>query len=89
MIQLMQNISFACLVIGFSFRDPYINRIFLDFLRANPKRKLIVVSPTASENVKENLVHENRRLKRQILCLDMSFGEQRTFIAIRRALKII
>jgi len=79
----------ACLVIGFSFRDPYINRIFLDFLKANLKRRLIVISPTCSRNVKENLVHENKRLKRRILCLDMSFGEQRTFIAIRRALKNI
>ena len=76
----------TCVIIGFSFRDPYINRIFLEFLRANPKRKLIVVSPTASRNVEENLLQGDKKLKKQIICLDMLFGEEKTFKEIRNTL---
>ncbi|RLI73033.1 hypothetical protein DRO91_03855 [Candidatus Heimdallarchaeota archaeon] len=76
----------VCLVIGFSFRDPYINGIFLEFLRVNPNRKLIVVSPTASRNVEENLLQGDKKLKKQIICLDMLFGEEKTFKEIRNTL---
>ena len=80
------NAHDVCLVIGFSFRDPYINRVFIDFLRANPNRKLIVVSPTASKNVEENLLQGDKKLKKQIICLDMLFGEEKTFKEIRNTL---
>jgi len=74
----------ACLVVGFSFRDPYINRIFLGFLRANPNRKLVVVSPSASKNVEEKLLQGDKKLKKQIICLDMLFGDKKTLDQIRR-----
>ena len=75
-----------CLVIGFSFRDPLANSTFLDFLRASRKRRLIVVSPNASKGVDENLIGEEKRLRKQITCLDKLFGEEETFEVIREAL---
>jgi SIR2-like domain len=43
-----------CIVIGFSFRDTHINRIFQDFLK---KRKpLISISPTADNDIRTNLL---------------------------------
>lgn len=75
-----------CLVIGFSFRDTFINSTFLDFLRANRKRRLVVVSPNASKNVDENLMSGEKQLRKQIRCRDKLFGEAETFEAIEDAL---
>jgi len=49
------NGSMACIVIGFAFRDELINDIFLNFLRTHKRHRLIVLSPTATEDVKANL----------------------------------
>ena len=75
-----------CLVIGFSFRDPFINNTLLDFLRANRKRRLVVVSPNATKNVDENLIGGEKQLRKQIRCRDKLFGEAETFEAIHDAL---
>lgn len=80
------NQHVLCLVIGFSFRDPLINSTFLDFLRANRKRRLVVVSPNASKDVEGNLIGGEKRLKRQIKCLNKPFGKEETFKAITDAL---
>jgi hypothetical protein len=77
-----------CLVIGFSFRDPFINNTFLEFLRSNRKRRMIAVSPNATEHVEKNLISEEKRLKKQITCLDKLFGEDETFQVIRDALSL-
>lgn len=69
----------SCLVIGFSFRDPFINRDFLDFLNAERKRRLIVVSPNASTDAKTNLVEGNKKLEKQVIYIDEPFGEPDTF----------
>ena len=74
-----------CLVIGFSFRDLFINTTFLEFLRGNNKRRLVVVSPNATEN-RKNLIGEEKELEKQITCLNMLFGEKDTFQAIKDAL---
>ncbi len=44
----------ACIVIGFSFRDLQINKIFKKFVMS--KKPLIVISPTAMENICKNLL---------------------------------
>ena len=80
------NQHVLCLVIGFSFRDPLINNSFLDFLRDNRKRRLVVVSPSATKNVEENLIGGEKRLTKQIKCLNKPFGEDETFEAIWKAL---
>jgi len=71
-----------CLVIGFSFRDPLINGTFLDFLGAERKRRLMVVSPNASTDVKNNLLGDNKKLEKQVICIDKPFGEPETFSLI-------
>ena len=76
-----------CLVIGFSFRDLLINNAFLDFLRGNDKRRLVVVSPNAMKNVEENLGAEEKQLKEQIRYVVGLFGEKATFQFIEEALK--
>ena len=76
-----------CLVIGFSFRDPLINGVFLDFLGAERKRKLIVVSPHASTDVKNNLLENKKKLEKQVICIDESFGPSDTFGFIFSALE--
>jgi len=75
-----------CLVIGFSFRDPLVNSIFLDFLRNNSKRRLVVVSPNAMKNVEENLIGEEKQLREQIECIMGLFGAKTTFDLIKDAL---
>lgn len=75
-----------CLVIGFSFRDLLINNTFLDFLRGNTKRRLVVVSPNAMKDVNENLVVEEKPLIEQIEGIVGLFGAKTTFEAIRNAL---
>jgi len=77
----------SCLVIGFSFRDPFINRTFLDFLRAERKRGLIVVSLNASADVKNNLLKNEKKLEKQVTCFDKPFGEPETFNLIVQALE--
>ncbi|MGY5147458.1 MAG: SIR2 family protein [Candidatus Nitrosopumilus sp. bin_7KS] len=44
----------ACIVIGFSFRDYQINRVFQEFM--SKRKPLICISPTAMEDMCENLV---------------------------------
>jgi hypothetical protein len=36
-----------CIGIGFSFRDPYLNAVFVDFLRRSKDNALCVISPSA------------------------------------------
>lgn len=43
-----------CIVIGFAFRDPYINSIFIKSLVYNKKLKIIIISPNAKDKLKEN-----------------------------------
>jgi hypothetical protein len=43
-----------CLVIGFSFRDPYLNRVFRDFAESG-KGQLLTMSRNCKETVAKNL----------------------------------
>ena len=44
-----------CLVIGFSFRDDYLNRVFRSFLRSG-KGQLLVMSANCKATVAKNLL---------------------------------
>jgi hypothetical protein len=54
----------VCIVIGFSFRDGYINEVFKDFANKDTRgktRKIIVISPSAGQNFFKNIVgNENQ-----------------------------
>jgi hypothetical protein len=68
-------------VIGFSFRDPVINEIFLSHLDKNKKHCLLVVSPKASTNVRSNLLdskENNEKYIHQIGTIDGEFGKLAT-----------
>ncbi|MFC1507581.1 SIR2 family protein [Thermoproteota archaeon] len=52
--QMKQKNKQSLLVIGFSFRDPYINKIIRDFIRSE-NGKLIVVSKNCKETLARNL----------------------------------
>jgi hypothetical protein len=41
----------TCFAIGFSFRDPYLNTAFADFLRRNRRNVLCIIAPNAEENL--------------------------------------
>jgi len=64
-----------CLVIGFSFRDQYLNRIFRDFIRRGD-RQLLVMGKSCKETVAKNLLglKETDDLK--------AYAESNTFIPI-------
>jgi hypothetical protein len=82
----------AFMVIGFSFRDSPINETFLNFLRADKSRRIIVVSTHARENVKENLlagIADANTLLEQIRFVPKHFGKTQTFKEIIRALNAI
>lgn len=66
----------TCIAVGFSFRDEYINKIFLEFL-GNKKRKLICVSKNASKDLSNNLLRD-RQIDGVIIPLDIKYGESGT-----------
>lgn len=70
-------------VIGCSFRDDYINTILLNTLQQASLKKLIAVSPHASNNIQNELRRSNSELfdslaTSQILSIDASFGKKET-----------
>ena len=74
------------LVIGFSFRDDLINSIFSDHLLKDARRRLIVVSPSASENLLEGFLKRiNGKLSRRVFPIPEEFGKEKTFASINRA----
>lgn len=66
----------VCIVIGFSFRDPYINTVFVDYLRASEKNLIYIISPSAEEAV-SNLLGSlaDGPLVKQITAWKNKFGE--------------
>ena len=59
------------LVIGYSFRDPVIKNIFATNLAKNPSKKMIVVGPTAQEDIKREFGNHNDMIR----TVNHSFGE--------------
>lgn len=66
----------ACVVVGFSFRDEYLNTVFSEFLEKD-NSSLIVISPSASDNVKRNLLGnrpiDKLQKKGRLLTIDKVF----------------
>lgn len=79
-----------CLVIGFSFRDEYLNVGFTEFLERK-NTTLIVISPSATKNVQANLLKGRSvqllRDKGKLITIDKSFEEAiKSELPILRAL---
>jgi hypothetical protein len=74
-------------VIGFSFRDEYLNLAFAEFVERT-KTKLIVVSPSATKNVHDNLLRERSlellRDKGKLITINKPFEE-----AIKKELSMV
>jgi len=68
--------SRKCIVIGFSFRDPYLNTVFVDFLRSSDLHAVFVISPDADECLR-NLISDSTlsRLEHQTGTVKSRFGE--------------
>jgi hypothetical protein len=78
------------LVIGFSFRDAIINRIFLEHLNKSKKHYLLVVSPNAPDNIQKNLLTSSVDTKKyvdQIGTIQGEFGKRMTADTIVRILR--
>ena len=67
-----------CVVIGFSFRDPFINTVFVDYLRGT-ENCIVIVSPDADTG-KKNLLGSlvNGILSDRVVTLNNHFGEPYT-----------
>lgn len=59
------------LVIGYSFRDRVIKNIFAINLTKNPSKKMVVVGPTAQEDIKRKFGNHNDK----ITSINACFGE--------------
>jgi hypothetical protein len=66
----------GCIVIGFSFRDPYINTVFVDYLRSSKQNLICIISPSAEEAMK-NLLGSltDGPLAEQVITLNNKFGD--------------
>lgn len=68
------------LVIGFSFRDPYLNRFFLDYIESG--RQPLIVMSNDCENIATNLLRMKEKeelepliTRKQIILIQCHFGE--------------
>ena len=62
----------VCIALGYSFRDTPINNAFLDGIQRNPKLRILVVGPSASQ-IKSGL---EKDLQRNVLALNEAFGNR-------------
>lgn len=76
--------STAVIVVGYSFRDPYMTKIFHDAARKNRNLFVVLVSPNARKIYEENLRYyfiEDKKnsvpssLENRVLCLQYKFEE--------------
>lgn len=72
------------IVVGYSFRDPYMVKIFQDAARKNRNLSLILISPNARQIYEErllyffeddNVTHIPSSLENRVLCLQYKFEE--------------
>lgn len=84
------NIAHACVVIGFSFRDEHINRIFDSFVSNN--KKLIVISGSAFLDLYNNLLKKDPTQydedKKEIRNIDVYYENKKNIIAINSNITI-
>jgi hypothetical protein len=70
------DVADLCVVVGFSFRDSYLNEIFREFLKREPTT-LISISPNASSNLEANLLKgpiKSLKEKGKIVSIDKPFA---------------
>jgi hypothetical protein len=73
----------TCFAIGFSFRDPYLNTVFMDFLRRDRGNMLCIISPSADESLrnlfdKANPTEIPEGVARQVVALEHRFEDRDT-----------
>ena len=78
-----------CIVVGYSFRDPYLNTIFVDFLRRRAENAIYIISPNADQNMR-NLLSDTTlaRLEQSIGRWNIRFGETEVGAEIRKMISI-
>ena len=81
-----------CLVVGFSFRDPYLNRVFRDFVYSG-RGELLVMSKNCGQVVAKNLLDLRQATKledyldrKNVALIPFHFGEGDWFTAFQNAL---
>lgn len=81
------NETSVLIVIGFSFRDPHINDILHDSLKANRKLKIVVWNPTWPEGQDVGLNLLKQRFTNRIIHLEAKFGDEGAFYRLQDLLK--
>ena len=82
------NSTNICVVIGFSFRDPFINTVFIDYLRRSQGNVIIIVSPSADECAKSLLGSlESSPLGERVIKLPNKFGDPYTTALIKATIE--
>jgi hypothetical protein len=82
------KVAALCVAVGFSFRDPYLNEVFLEFLKRE-NTELISVSPTASHDMEENLVKDlfqDLKRRTKIVPIDKKF-EESTLVEVKKCVE--
>ena len=85
------NEAGSCLVVGFSFRDPYLNRIFREFAGSG-RHQLFVMGKNCRENVANNLLKDKEALEiytndGRIVLVERNLSEQGWAEELKKALK--
>lgn len=80
----------VCIVVGFSFRDQHINRIFNVALEQNHSLRLLIVSRSPKEAAK-NLIQNNKQLSKllrnkRVVSIRCSFGSSKALKQIEEEL---
>lgn len=86
--------SDRCLVIGFSFRDSYLNRLFRDFVESG-KKQLVHMTNSSMETIGRNLLEvgntgEVQRYVKisRLVCIPRHFGDATWETALRSILEV-
>lgn len=69
-----------CIVVGYSFRDDDIRRVFFESAKENEKLTIVLISPNAGEIFKEKLKYRDEEksiespIADRVICFNYSFG---------------
>jgi hypothetical protein len=86
------DVADVCIIVGFSFRDEHINSIFSDFIKRG--KSIIVISPSADENVYTNLLRKDMPQADETIAHDSDQGiaclvrENKKIITINQPLSL-
>lgn len=74
------------IIIGFSFRDPYLNTIFMNCLKSNEKLNIVVLNPVKPECAESGLGDILRSFERRITFLPHRFGSREAIAEMKKIL---